>query len=138
MFRGAHRSTSGALTVFAASGLHTYVVTGRSQVRVVNTVHGSMNIKYKIFTRNGIQFQCHRLHFNAPPSNKTPTAKIVSVTNLSRNIFVLIFTKNLRVDACTRDFRTRCVLTYQMWSGHMTELPHSQAIHSVLTYDFCC
>jgi hypothetical protein len=28
----AHRSSSGALTVFAASGLHTHVMTGRSQV----------------------------------------------------------------------------------------------------------
>jgi len=34
MFRAVHRSSSGALTVFAASGLHTHVVTGRSQVRV--------------------------------------------------------------------------------------------------------
>jgi hypothetical protein len=32
MFLAAHRSSSGALTVFAVSGLHTYVVTGRSQV----------------------------------------------------------------------------------------------------------
>ena len=34
MFRTAHRSSSGALTVFAASGLYTHVVTGRSQVWV--------------------------------------------------------------------------------------------------------
>ena len=33
-FRAAYRSSSGALTVFAASGLHTHVVTGRSQVWV--------------------------------------------------------------------------------------------------------
>jgi hypothetical protein len=32
MFRAAHRSLSGALTVFAASGLDTHVVTGCSQV----------------------------------------------------------------------------------------------------------
>jgi len=32
MFRAAYRSSSGALTVFAASGLHTHVVTGRGQV----------------------------------------------------------------------------------------------------------
>jgi len=32
MLRAAYRSLSGALTVFAASGLHTNVVTGRSQV----------------------------------------------------------------------------------------------------------
>jgi hypothetical protein len=42
MFRAAHRSSSGALTVFAASGLYTHVVTGRSQatqtsLRPVNT-----------------------------------------------------------------------------------------------------
>jgi hypothetical protein len=34
MFRAAHRSSSGAPNVFAASGLHTHVVTGRSQVWV--------------------------------------------------------------------------------------------------------
>ena len=34
MFRAAYRSSSGALTVFAASGLHTHVVAGRSQVWV--------------------------------------------------------------------------------------------------------
>ena len=34
MFRAVRRSSSGALTVFAASGLHTHVVTGRSQVCV--------------------------------------------------------------------------------------------------------
>jgi hypothetical protein len=32
MFQAAHRSSSEALTVFAASGLHTYVVTGRNQL----------------------------------------------------------------------------------------------------------
>jgi len=34
MFRAAYRSSSGAPTLFAASGLHTHVVTGRSQVWV--------------------------------------------------------------------------------------------------------
>jgi len=34
MFRAAYHSSSGALTEFAASGLHTHVVTGRSQVWV--------------------------------------------------------------------------------------------------------
>jgi len=34
MFRAAYRSSSGGLTVFVASGLHTHVVTGRSQVWV--------------------------------------------------------------------------------------------------------
>jgi len=32
MFRAAYRSSSGALTVFTASGLHMHVVTARSQV----------------------------------------------------------------------------------------------------------
>jgi len=34
MFRAEYRSSSGALTLFAASGLHTHEVTGRSQVLV--------------------------------------------------------------------------------------------------------
>ena len=34
MFREARRSSSGAPTVFAASGLHTHVVTAHSQVGV--------------------------------------------------------------------------------------------------------
>ena len=42
MFRAAYRSSSGALTVFAASGLHAHVVTGRSQVGV-RTGQPSMN-----------------------------------------------------------------------------------------------
>jgi hypothetical protein len=37
MSRAAYRSSSGALTVFAASGLHMHVVTGRSQVSVLTT-----------------------------------------------------------------------------------------------------
>ena len=43
MFRAVYRSSSGALTVFAASGLHTHVVTGRSQVWVGIAVEPSMN-----------------------------------------------------------------------------------------------
>jgi hypothetical protein len=38
MFRAAHRSSSGALTVFAASGLHTLVVTDRSQISVTTNI----------------------------------------------------------------------------------------------------
>jgi hypothetical protein len=38
MFQAVNRSSSGALTVFAASGLHTHVVTGRSQVWVGNKI----------------------------------------------------------------------------------------------------
>jgi hypothetical protein len=34
MLRAAHASSSGALAVFAASGLYMHVVTGRSQVLV--------------------------------------------------------------------------------------------------------
>jgi len=34
MFRAAYRSSSGALILFAVSGLHTHVVTGHSQVWV--------------------------------------------------------------------------------------------------------
>jgi hypothetical protein len=37
VFRAAYNSSSGALTVFAASGLHMHVVTGRSQVKSVKS-----------------------------------------------------------------------------------------------------
>jgi hypothetical protein len=43
MFRAAHRSSSGALTVFAASGLHTHVMTGRSQVWVGTPIFAWQN-----------------------------------------------------------------------------------------------
>jgi len=55
LFRAAYRSSSGALTVFAASGLHMHVVTGRSQVTTAgcclflqshSTMHGFINIKF--------------------------------------------------------------------------------------------
>jgi hypothetical protein len=42
MFRVAYRSSSGALTVFAASGLHTHVVTGCSQVWVGTGSHSDL------------------------------------------------------------------------------------------------
>jgi len=40
MFRAAYRLSSGAITVFAASGLHTHMVTGRSQVKSDLTTAG--------------------------------------------------------------------------------------------------
>jgi hypothetical protein len=51
IFRAIYRSSSGALTFFAASSLHTHVVTGRSQVWVgtglriyYSTVHWRLNM----------------------------------------------------------------------------------------------
>jgi hypothetical protein len=44
MFRAAHRSSSGALIVFAASGLCTHVVTGRSQGSALTTAGHHMGI----------------------------------------------------------------------------------------------
>jgi len=47
MFRAAYRSSSGALTVFVASGLHTHVLTARSQVL---TTSGHPDIKTHFVT----------------------------------------------------------------------------------------
>jgi len=56
MFRPAYRSSSGALTVFAASVLHTHVVTGRSQVWVgTNTVRAPDDKRYA--SRNMLSLQ---------------------------------------------------------------------------------
>jgi hypothetical protein len=50
MFRAVRRSSSGALTVFAASGLHTHVVTGRSQV-CVGTAEASNTVRAPDYER---------------------------------------------------------------------------------------
>jgi hypothetical protein len=42
MFRAVCRSSSGALTIFAASGLHTSVVTGRSHVTKIHSVRAEL------------------------------------------------------------------------------------------------
>jgi hypothetical protein len=52
MFRAAHRSSLGALTVFAASGLHTHVVTGRSQA-----VCRSKHVELLTFWHRGLKFK---------------------------------------------------------------------------------
>jgi hypothetical protein len=44
MFRAVYRPSSGALTIYAASGLHTHVVTGRSQVSDLTTVGHHMRM----------------------------------------------------------------------------------------------
>ena len=46
MFRAVYRSSSRALTVFAASGLHTHVVTGRSQVWVGTALQFPLRVDY--------------------------------------------------------------------------------------------
>ena len=67
MFQAAYRSSSGALTVFAASGLHTHVVTGRGQVWV------------------GTEFPL-RLDYGRSPHGKHPKASnICIVTTLFEN-----------------------------------------------------
>jgi len=63
MFRAVCRSSSGAPTVFVASGLHTHVVTARSQVWVgtdikfINAkqaieIHAYKNTKRKLYKTN--------------------------------------------------------------------------------------
>jgi hypothetical protein len=42
MFRAVHHSSSGALTVYAASGLHAHVVTSRGPLRTMAGHHMRM------------------------------------------------------------------------------------------------
>jgi len=62
MFRAAYRSSSGALTVFAASGLHTLVVTGRSQVWVGTAVPTQTWLRPVTTMNGGIINSNTRLH----------------------------------------------------------------------------
>jgi hypothetical protein len=57
MFQAAYRSSSGALTVLAASGLHTRVVTGRSEVWVRTDVHKSVHHDIIMNTTNEMQLR---------------------------------------------------------------------------------
>jgi len=54
MFRTAYRSSSGALTVFATSGLHTHVVTARKP-EAANTVRAPDDERYA--ARNMLSLQ---------------------------------------------------------------------------------
>jgi len=104
MFRAVRRSSSGALTVFAVSGLHTHVVTGRSQVWVGTqnwafnerwnnkfcykvgscwlfllnhtTMHGSMNIKF-------VSVPVFRWRFFQKANNASYTAQAMVLLNLA-------------------------------------------------------
>jgi len=54
MFRAAYRSSSGALTVFVASGLDTHVVTGRSPHAYVNQ---RLQIQLELLMMSGIPLE---------------------------------------------------------------------------------
>jgi len=60
MFRAAYRSSSGAQTVYAASGLHTHVVTGHSQVWVGTAVPTQTHVEPSM--NGGIVNSITRLH----------------------------------------------------------------------------
>jgi hypothetical protein len=68
MFQAAHRSSSGALTVFAASGLYTHVVTGRCPGWVgnisVETTRCNLVIYFIIpkFNEGSTCFERHTAH----------------------------------------------------------------------------
>jgi len=61
MFRAVRRSSSGTLTVFAASGLHTHVVTGRSQVRL------DYSWSPHAYVNQGLQIQLELLMMSGVP-----------------------------------------------------------------------
>jgi len=70
MFQAAYRSPSGALTVFAASGLHTHVMTGHSQVWV-GTGQFSLRLDYSrlphAYVNQRLQIQLELLMVSGMP-----------------------------------------------------------------------
>jgi hypothetical protein len=70
MFPATHRSSSGALTIFADSGLHTHVVTGRSQVWV-GTGQFPLRLEYgrspHAYVNQRLQIQLELLMMNGMP-----------------------------------------------------------------------
>jgi conjugal transfer/entry exclusion protein len=57
MFRAAYRSSSGALTVFAASGLHTHVLTALSQVSDLTKAGQRLQIQLELLMISGVPFE---------------------------------------------------------------------------------
>jgi len=57
MFPAAYRSSSGALIIFAASGLHTHVATGRSQVWVGTAVNQRLQIQLELLMMSGMPLE---------------------------------------------------------------------------------
>ena len=90
MFRAAYGSSSGALTVSAASGLHTHVVTGRSQVWVPLETCWAFNERwnnkfcYKVAS-------CWLFLLNDIPSLQTKTLNFITLSNkLSMQKFIVV------------------------------------------------
>jgi len=71
MFRAAYRSSSGALTVFVASGLHTHVVNGRSQVWVGTAVQFPLRLDCcrspHVYVNQRLQIQLELLKMSGMP-----------------------------------------------------------------------
>jgi len=66
VFRAAYRSSSGALTVFAASGLHTHVVTSHSQVWV-GTLRLDSGRSPHVYVNQRLQIQLELLMMSGMP-----------------------------------------------------------------------
>jgi hypothetical protein len=67
MFRAAQRSSSGALTLFAAFGLHTHLVTGRSQVRVQFPLSRDNGRSPHVYVNQRLQIQLELLIMSGVP-----------------------------------------------------------------------
>ena len=74
MFWAAYRSSSGALTVFVASGLHTLMVTGRSQVWVGTGSEFPLRLDYGrspyAYVNQRLQIQLELLMMSGMPLEK--------------------------------------------------------------------
>jgi len=67
MFRAAYRSSFGALTIFAASGLHTHVVTGRSQVWVTEWLRLDYGWSAHAYVKQRLQIHLEILMMSGMP-----------------------------------------------------------------------
>jgi hypothetical protein len=82
MFRAAYRSSSGALTVFATSGLHTLVVTGRSQVWVGHRspyayVNQRLQLQLELLMMSGMQLETCEPSMNGGIINSVTRLRLV-------------------------------------------------------------
>ena len=67
MLRVAYRSSSGALTVFAASGLHTHVVAGRPAIVKPESLRLDYSRPPHVYVNQSLQIQLELLMMSGMP-----------------------------------------------------------------------
>ena len=122
MFRAVRRSSSGAPTVFAASGLHTHVVTGRSQVWVGNESEFPLRLDYErsphAYVNQRLQIQLGLLMMSDVPLEKCWAFNVLWNNKFRYQVASCWLLLLRRVITYSNIYPTRCNVTQFILSGN--------------------